>query len=223
MAKRGPGTARGKLAFSRNAVKHGLRSDAPVIPGFESFEEWEEFRDGIIASYEPEGSLEIELAERIASLLWRLKRAVRWETEMTAHHLDDIPDDLAVSAAYGAKIGIPTEESITMDKIDVMVSRRMLPSKDAMERVIRGACPEQSRARAADVEGNHTFTASGSRRTTSWKPFSPAARESASPLSPASMSAAHRSVKGVALQRPRTPSPAQLGRGSPRSGGVRAS
>lgn len=137
MVKRGPSTEEGKTAASRNAVKHGLRSDAPVIPEFESFEEWEAFRDGIIANYEPEGRLETELAGRVASLLWRLKRAARWETEMTAHYLDDIPDDLATAAAYGERIGIPREQSVTMDKIDVMVSRRMLPSKDAMERLIR--------------------------------------------------------------------------------------
>jgi len=64
---------------------------------------------------------------------------------MTAHHLDDIGEDMATAAAYGEKLGIPREESITMDKVDVMVSRRMLPSKDAMERIIRGACPERSR------------------------------------------------------------------------------
>jgi len=67
MVKRGPNTADGKAASSQNAVKHGLRSGVPVIPGFESFEEWEDFRDGIISSYAPEGRLETELAERSAS------------------------------------------------------------------------------------------------------------------------------------------------------------
>jgi len=138
MGKTGPKTAAAKAAVRHNAVKHGLRSDAPVIPEFESFEEWEQFRDGIIAHYAPEGRLEAMLAERVASLLWPLNRAARWETEMTAHNLDDIPDDLATAAGYGERaLGIPREKSITMDKIDMMVSRRMLPSKDAMERVIR--------------------------------------------------------------------------------------
>jgi hypothetical protein len=39
MVKRGPATAEGKAAASRNAIKHGLRSDAPVIPGLEDFDE----------------------------------------------------------------------------------------------------------------------------------------------------------------------------------------
>jgi len=110
----------------------------PVIPPFESFDDWEDFRGGIIASYGPEGRLETELAERIASLLWRIKRAVNYETEMTAHNLDDIPEDLATSARYGEKaLGIPREQIITMDKIDVMVSGRMLPSQRALEKVMR--------------------------------------------------------------------------------------
>jgi len=40
MAKRGPGTTRGKAATSRNALKHGQTSSAPVIPG-KSPGEWQ--------------------------------------------------------------------------------------------------------------------------------------------------------------------------------------
>ncbi|MGH2348542.1 MAG: hypothetical protein ACRDFT_03630, partial [bacterium] len=134
---RGPNTPAGKANSSRNAVKHGLRSGVPVIPGVESFEEWEEFRDGIIASYAPEGRLETELAGRCASLLWRKRRAQNYETEMTAHTLDNIPDDLGDIARYGALIGKPIDESNLMDKIEEQISRRTLASREHMERVIR--------------------------------------------------------------------------------------
>lgn len=140
----GPKSARGKAASRSNAVKHGLRSDAPVIPLAEDFGESERFRDGIIASYAPEGGHETELAGRVASLLWRLRRAGRYETEMVAHSLDDIPADMARSAAYDAAIarygaaqGMGTVETHLMDKIDVATSARMLPSKEDMERLIR--------------------------------------------------------------------------------------
>jgi hypothetical protein len=79
----GPKTAKGKAASSRDALKHGLRSDAPIIPGLESFDEWERHRAGFVASFEPEGGFETFLAERIASLAWRLKRVPRYETEMS--------------------------------------------------------------------------------------------------------------------------------------------
>ena len=133
----GPKTPAGKAVAGLNAVKHGLRSDAPVIPGLESFEEWERFRDGIIASYAPEGELETENARRIASLLWRLRRAERYETEMIAHNLDDIPDDLSLAAQYGEKLGVPREDTMTMDQIGVMMSTRLLPAKEDMEKVMR--------------------------------------------------------------------------------------
>jgi len=138
VGKRGPTTEGGRRAVRHNAVKHGLRSGDPVIPVFESFDEWESFRDGIIAGYEPEGRLETELAERSALLLWRLKRVVRYETEMTAHYLDDIPDDLAAAARYASgALAIPAEEIVTPDKIDALTSRRLLPAKDSMEKVMR--------------------------------------------------------------------------------------
>src|SRR6059036_1610031 len=101
MVRRGPNTERGKAASSRNAIKHGLRSDAPVIPEIESFEDWERHRAAIIVSWEPEGGFEAFLGERIASLSWRLIRVPRYETEMSAHSLDDIPDDLAPAIHYG--------------------------------------------------------------------------------------------------------------------------
>jgi len=135
--KRGPRTTRGKAASSRNAIKHGLRSGVPVIPHFESFEEWKEFRDEIITSYAPEGRLETELAVTCASILWRKRRVANYETEMTAQHLDDIPEDMNSTASYGELIGIPRELSLSDEKLQEQVSRRMLATRDHMERVIR--------------------------------------------------------------------------------------
>ena len=65
MAQRGPGTARGKAASSLNAIKHGLRSDAPVIPELESFEDCERHRAGTIEGLKPEAYFETDLSGRI--------------------------------------------------------------------------------------------------------------------------------------------------------------
>ena len=191
MAQRGPGTARGKAASSRNAIKpcperplkcrgsrrDGLRSDAPVIPELESFEDWERHRAGTIAGFAPEGYSETDFAERIASLSWRLKRVARYETETTAHYLDDIPDDMVDAALYGERaLGIPRDVTLTPGKLDKLFSQRLLPSAQTLERIMRGACPERSRPQAAGVEGNPTSTASGSRPSTSSKRSRPAAR-----------------------------------------------
>ena len=66
----GPRTSQGKARSCQNAFTHGLRSQAPVIAG-EEIEEWITFQAGIRLSLQPKGTLENELAAKIATLLWR--------------------------------------------------------------------------------------------------------------------------------------------------------
>jgi hypothetical protein len=80
---------------SWNATRHGIRSPAPVVPGVEKKEDWEEHRDGILESLQPEGHLELVLAERVALLSWRLHRVIRFETESIALYQEKAEDDLA--------------------------------------------------------------------------------------------------------------------------------
>jgi hypothetical protein len=79
----GPRTDAGKAVAKLNALSHGLRSASPVVPG-ERPEEWEVFRDGIAATLGPVGELEAELADRVASLAWRLRRVTAYETGVTS-------------------------------------------------------------------------------------------------------------------------------------------
>ena len=58
MAKGGPATQEGKEVVRWNATRHGIRSPAPVVPGVEKAEDWEEHRDGVLESLQPEGHLE---------------------------------------------------------------------------------------------------------------------------------------------------------------------
>src|SRR5213596_3211876 len=101
MTRRGPNTQHGKAASSRNAVKHGLTSDSPVIPG-ESLAEWQRFLAGIVASYEPVGGLETEHATMIASLMWRRRRVARFEIAVIAANMERTEGDLQIEQAYGA-------------------------------------------------------------------------------------------------------------------------
>jgi hypothetical protein len=95
LVKGGPATQEGKEVVKWNAVKHGLRSPAPVVPGVEKEEDWEEHRDGILESLQPEGHLELTLTERVAQLSWRLNRVTRYETESIALYQERVEDDLA--------------------------------------------------------------------------------------------------------------------------------
>ncbi len=80
----GPKTETGKEVARWNATRHGIRSPAPVIPGLEKAEDWEDHRDGVLESLSPEGHLESVLAERVALLSWRLHRVTRYERETIA-------------------------------------------------------------------------------------------------------------------------------------------
>src|SRR5215218_8527982 len=91
----GPSTREGKEIARWNATRHGIRSPAPVVPGVEKKEEWEEHRDGVLESLHPEGHLELVMAERVALLSWRLRRVIRFETESIALAQEKAEDDLA--------------------------------------------------------------------------------------------------------------------------------
>jgi hypothetical protein len=104
LAKGGPATQEGKEVVKWNATQHGIRSPAPVIPGVEKKEDWEEHRDGVLESLQPEGHLELTLAERVALLLWRLHRVTRFETESIALYQEQIEEDLARERRFGSHV-----------------------------------------------------------------------------------------------------------------------
>jgi hypothetical protein len=84
----GPKTAKGKAVSKLNAVSHGLRSLSPVLPD-ECPDDWTAHRAGTVAALAPVGTLETELAERVALLTWRLRRVVRYETTVTTADMED--------------------------------------------------------------------------------------------------------------------------------------
>jgi hypothetical protein len=55
LVKGGPATQEGKEVVKWNATQHGIRSPAPVVPGVEEKADWEQHRDGILESLQPEG------------------------------------------------------------------------------------------------------------------------------------------------------------------------
>src|ERR671912_3039444 len=91
----GPKTQAGKEVARWNATRHGIRSPAPVVPGLEKTEDWEEHLDGVLESLSPEGHFELVLAERVALLSWRLHRVTRYETESIALSQERVEEDLA--------------------------------------------------------------------------------------------------------------------------------
>ena len=75
----GPITPEGKARSSRNAIRHGLTAET-VIAGLEDAEDYQAFEAAVTADYDAETAVERELVLRLASVLWRLRRATGIET-----------------------------------------------------------------------------------------------------------------------------------------------
>ena len=88
----GPTTEEGKRRSRCNAVRHGLTAET-VIGALEDAKDYQAFEAAIIADYDAQSAVERELVLRLASLLWRLRRATTMETgllEIQADHLRQV-------------------------------------------------------------------------------------------------------------------------------------
>src|SRR5580704_16968942 len=75
----GPVTDEGKKRSRQNAVRHGLTAET-VIRSLEDAEDYAAFEMAVTADYDAQSAVERELVLRLASLLWRLRRATTIET-----------------------------------------------------------------------------------------------------------------------------------------------
>jgi len=110
---RGPKTPAGKARVSINALTHGISSTRLVVPG-ESSTEWETYRRTVVEALAPAGALELALAERVASALWRLQRVTAYEVaaiaerqhlEVASARLLPHPDEIDKIARYEGHLG----------------------------------------------------------------------------------------------------------------------
>ncbi len=81
LKSRGPITPEGKERSRRNAVRHGLTAET-VIAELEDADDYQAFEATVIADYDAESAVERELVLRLASVLWRLRRATGIETAL---------------------------------------------------------------------------------------------------------------------------------------------
>ena len=95
----GPRTRKGKIVSSRNAITHGLTASKTLLPG-ESQHDSSNLRAEIFDRLKPDGVLEAQMVERIASLFWRLRRIpvleaalFEWHKRLQEKINDAEPDD----------------------------------------------------------------------------------------------------------------------------------
>jgi hypothetical protein len=87
----GPKTKPGKERSRRNAWRHGLTA-ATIVAGLEDSRDYKAFEAAIEASYSPRSPVEHLLTKRLASLLWRLRRASAIEAGLFQIQADILND-----------------------------------------------------------------------------------------------------------------------------------
>ena len=85
----GPVTEEGKKRSRLNAIRHGLTAET-IIDALEDAEDYAAFELAVTSDYDAQTAVERELVLRLASLLWRLRRATAIESglfRIQAQHL----------------------------------------------------------------------------------------------------------------------------------------
>jgi hypothetical protein len=75
----GPVTDEGKRRSRQNAIRHGLAAET-IIDALEDADDYAAFEMAVTADYDAQSAVERELVLRLASLLWRLRRATAIES-----------------------------------------------------------------------------------------------------------------------------------------------
>jgi hypothetical protein len=81
----GPKALNGKMCSRQNGVMHGLTAET-VIGVLEDPADYKAFESAIIADFSPQSTVDYELVAQLASLLWRLRRAVAIESGIMQIH-----------------------------------------------------------------------------------------------------------------------------------------
>ena len=138
----GPVTEEGKKRSRQNAVRHGLTAET-VITALEDAEDYAAFEMAVTADYDAQSAVERELVPRLASLLWRLRRATAIEAglfKVQARHLlrfrrrrqarqehQKIIDSLCRNAA-AAEGDMPQDQDEPTDNPDTRFSSMVEPA-----------------------------------------------------------------------------------------------
>jgi hypothetical protein len=75
----GPTSIEGKERSRGNAVRHGLTAET-IIADLEDAEDYQDFEAAVATDYDAQTAVERELVLRLASVLWRLRRAIGIES-----------------------------------------------------------------------------------------------------------------------------------------------
>ena len=145
----GPSTEEGKHRTRRNAVRHGLCAET-VIEIVEDIDDYRAFEAAVIADYDAQTAVERELVLRLASLLWRLRRATAIETDLLSIQAEILRDRRDQTRSQGQP---ERPQAMSFRVIETAIPLRDLSADDWNE----------LEARRADHQAARTFPTSPSR------------------------------------------------------------
>ena len=153
----GPKTQSGKIAASKNALKHGLLSKYVVIHD-ENQADFDQFRERMIEQFTPEGELEYLMTDRVVSGFWRLQRVARIESELFNKMFDNVRARLKAGALYyNKKPGEPTlGQAIAFDMESSNLLNKYRRYESFIDRSVFKALHELQRLQAVRRNGSHT-------------------------------------------------------------------
>src|SRR5262249_19545927 len=144
----GPRTESGKRYSRRNAIRHGLTAET-VIDILEDAADYRTFERVIKSDYSPQTAIEGQLVTRLASLLWRLRRAVAIESGLLTMQAGILRDQSACAR--------PTDE-LNTDRLSIF--RQFLQTNDLKNPMHGQQEPEEEIAvnaiRSDKSETDHT-------------------------------------------------------------------
>jgi hypothetical protein len=153
----GPKTEEGKRTSSHNACRHNLTGQVTAMTDEDRIAH-DQFSAAMIASMAPEGALEIQLAQRVATDSWRLNRASAIEDNLFAIGFSQHADEFAaehpqVQAAY-ASARVFTTESKQLERLTLYEQRinRSLQKNLSLLQTLQATRKEQRRHEIEDAK-----------------------------------------------------------------------
>lgn len=125
---KGPVTAEGKAASSKNALKHGFAAKANILIAPDDSDEWHTHLDGYRDSYNPVNYQESDFVSQLASIAWRQSRLVGIETALIDFQLS-IQEQNVDKHFPPSRKATPTSTSLS-------------PGKDSPGKPTRGPFPQ---------------------------------------------------------------------------------
>ena len=112
----GPRTNAGKAHSRLNSRKHGLTAKTLVIVG-ENADDFDHLRAELMNEHDPQSALECELVERLAGILWRLRRLPFFEAAILDARQAQVAGDMREGReAYATRGWVRGEKKKTRGK-----------------------------------------------------------------------------------------------------------